>query len=147
MRLLSTIVRQKSAGGAIPRLDRRMSCQASLAALLLMGTVLPGSSASDPLILNDSKAGINSAVWLESSLHRVFPKSSPGGTNLDLIAARNGKISFQACVQNRSVHPLNVQCSISDADDVNSQVRVVGLVPMPHLTPNTDMSELEGTEF
>src|SRR5439155_12948954 len=98
----------------------------------------------EPFILIDAKSGTSAALWLESSLHRVYPKSSAGGTNLSLFAARNSKISFQACVQNRSVHPLKVQCSISGADGLKAQVRTVGLVPMPHLTPNTDASELEG---
>jgi len=101
----------------------------------------------EPLVFNDGKSGIKCAFWLETSLHRIYPKSVPGGTNLSLLAARNGKISFQACVQNRSVHPLRVQCSVSGTDDLNSRVRSVGLVPMPHLTPNTAASELEGVEF
>jgi len=37
--------------------------------------------------------------------------------------------------------------SIAGADDLKFQVRSVGLVPMLHLTPNTDVSELEGAEF
>lgn len=147
MRLLSTIVRRKFERRAVGPVGGRKGCQASLAVMLLIGATLQASSAGDPLILNDSKVGINSAVWLESSLHRVYPKTSPGGTNVDLIAPRNGKISFQACVQNRSTHPLKVQCNISGAEDLTAQVRAVGLVPMPHLTPNTDVSELEGTEF
>ena len=34
--------------------------------------------------------------------------------------------------------------AVSGADDLKPRVRFVGLVPMPHLTPNTDPKELDG---
>lgn len=88
--------------------------------------------------------GAETALWLESSLNRVFPESSPGGTNLSLLAARNSTISFQACIQSRSVGALNVKCSISAPRDIQTRVRFVGLVPLPHFTPNTPTNELDG---
>ncbi len=84
------------------------------------------------------------ATWLETSLHRVFPASAPGEKSLSLLAARNGRIAFQACVRNGRTHPLAVECSIADVDDLKPRVRFVGLVPMPHLTANTDAKELDG---
>src|SRR3954465_201242 len=39
------------------------------------------------------------ALWLETSLKRVFPNTDPGLPQIKLLAARNGKISFQACLR------------------------------------------------
>ena len=84
---------------------------------------------SAPLLVEpDGKSGPNIAFWLESSLKRIFPASPPGTTNLSLLAARNSRLAFQACLQNRRVHPLAVACSISGADDLKPQVRRVGTV-------------------
>src|SRR5262249_16331973 len=66
---------------------------------------------------------------------------------LSIPTPRNGRASFQVCVQNCSSRALKVQCSISDAKELKTQVRVVGLVPMPHLTPSTDPGEIEGAEY
>jgi hypothetical protein len=84
------------------------------------------------------------STWLETSLHRVFPASEPGAKELSLLAARNGRIAFQACVRNGRTQPLSVECSVSGAEDLKPLVRFVGLVPMAHLTPNTAASELDG---
>jgi hypothetical protein len=86
----------------------------------------------------------NVEFWLETSLHRVFPGTLPGSTNLSLLAARNTKISFQACFRNNRPGALKVRCSISGVDDLKPRIRLIGLVPMPHLTPNTDPAELDG---
>ena len=89
---------------------------------------------SAPLIVEpDGKPGPSVAFWLETSLKRVFPASPPGTTNLHLLAARNSRIAFQACLQNRRVHPLNVECSVSGGDDLKPQVRRVGYVPLAAL--------------
>ncbi|PWU19721.1 MAG: hypothetical protein C5B50_05855 [Verrucomicrobia bacterium] len=101
---------------------------------------------NQPLAITDSKSGIKANLWLGSSLKRVFPKTMPGSTNLALLAPRNGRVSFQACARNCSTRPLKIQCSIEGGDDLKPQVRMVGLVPMPHLTPNTDPSELDGAD-
>src|SRR5205814_4830950 len=84
------------------------------------------------------------SFWLETSLKRVFPTSEPGSTNLNLIAARQSKIAFQACFQNRRAEPLFVDCKILGADDLKPQVRLVGFAPVWHHTPNTPDSELDG---
>src|SRR3989442_625477 len=89
------------------------------------------------LIQPEGKSKESADIWLETSLKRVFPTSPPGFTNLHPLAARNGKISFQACVRNQSIQPLKIQCRVSDAEDLKPQVRWVGLVPMPHFTPQT----------
>ena len=85
------------------------------------------------------------AFWLETSLQRVFPASPAGTTtNLPLLAARNSRIAFQACLQNRRVHPFGVQCSLVGADDLKPQVRRVGYVPLLHHTTDTQPAELDG---
>src|SRR3954447_8610000 len=70
------------------------------------------------------------STWLATSLHRVFPASAPGGKELSLLAPRNGRIAFQACVRNTRRAPLPVECSIRGADDLKPVIRFVGLVPM-----------------
>lgn len=87
-------------------------------------------------------------LWLETSLHRVFPNSAPGiRTELPLLAARNQKLSFQACVRNKGTDKLTVECSVSGAPDLQIQVRRVGYVPMPHHTTGVDASEQDGLEY
>jgi hypothetical protein len=120
-----------------------------LAVLLL---VLPASSlAKEPggalVVQPDGKPGLKVLFWLESSLKRVYPKSEPGSTKLDIIAPRNGQVSFQACLRNERPWELNATCSVTGADDLKIQVRRVGYVPMAHGTTDTDKSELEGGDF
>lgn len=103
-------------------------------------------SSNGPLLVEpDGKPGASVAFWLETSLKRVFPASPVGTTtNLHLMAARNGQVSFQACLQNRRVDALDVDCTVLDAEDLKPQVRKVGYVLMPHFTPNTGSAELDG---
>jgi len=105
------------------------------------------AAAGQPCWIVDTKGGIRANLWLESSLKRVFPKTPPGSTNLNILASRNGRTSFQACVQNCSSRTLKVQCSIGDVKELKAQVRALGLVPMPHITANTDPSEIEWEVF
>lgn len=84
------------------------------------------------------------ALWLESSLARVFPNTPPGSTTLNLLAPRNGTISFQACVRNNRLWALRVNAELVGAGGLDPRVRLVGLVPMPHFTPATEKSELDG---
>src|SRR5256885_4268940 len=64
------------------------------------------------------------AVWLETSLKRVFPRSEAGSTNLSILAARDGKVSFQVCVQNRGTAYPKVKCSIVGTEDLGIEVRL-----------------------
>jgi hypothetical protein len=86
------------------------------------------------------------ALWLESSLKRVFPNTKPGSPELGLLAARNGTISFQACLRNQRIWRLSADCELAGADDLKPRVRLVGLVPMPHLSPNTELKDLDGVD-
>jgi hypothetical protein len=102
-------------------------------------------SVGGPLVVQpEGKAGASVAFWLESSLRRVFPASAPGTTNLQLLAARGSRIAFQACAQNRRVHPLKVECSVAGAEELKPQVRRVGYVPLAHFTTDTELGELDG---
>ena len=54
--------------------------------------------------------------WLETSLERVFPNSPPGSTRmLDLVTARNRRLSFQACLRNPGTGMLRVRASVEHA--------------------------------
>ncbi len=86
------------------------------------------------------------SYWLESSLKRVYPGSKPGSSELALLAPRNGKTAFQICVRNDSIYPVGFDCKVTGADDLTPRVRLVGFVPLPHFTPHTEASELEGVE-
>lgn len=116
--------------------------------LLQAGFTLEGNAATGQRVsIVNAKSGINANLWLESSLKRVFPKTPPGGTDLNLLMPRNGRASFQACVQNCSTLPLKVECSVGEVAGLKEQVRLVGFVPLPHLSPNTDPGEIEGLQY
>ncbi|WP_344974204.1 DUF4091 domain-containing protein [Compostibacter hankyongensis] len=87
-----------------------------------------------------SNVGI--VCWLETSLRRVFPQS-PSGTReqLDLLTARNRQISFQVCFRNEGTDAATISCSLDGAEALKPEIRLVGLVPMPHF--NTDMPQAE----
>ena len=87
------------------------------------------------------------AFWLETTLKRVYPGSPPGSTNLHLLAPRNGRVSFQACLRNTETAWHNVRCSLAGADDLKPRVRVVGFVPVRHFSAGTDPKELDGIGF
>jgi hypothetical protein len=115
--------------------------------LTCLASAFAAEAASDPVVVKMPGDQANVTFWLETSLQRVFPASKPGVAELDLVAARNSRVSLQACVRNNQIHPLNVECATLEADDLHPQVRFVGLVPMPHLTPNTELKELDGVGF
>lgn len=119
----------------------RMLMIGGLAAIV--GCLTPPAHAANPLIVGTADKG-QVFIWLESSLKRVYPVSPAGSTNLDLLAARNGKVAFQICIRNEEEHPIDVQCTLSGPNDIKPLVRVAGLVPLPHFTPNTPASELDG---
>ncbi len=103
-------------------------------------------SQSDPTAIVSEQVEGRVVFWLETSLNRVFPRSAPGTPRLELLAARNSRIAFQACLKNQRLSELKAECQVIGGDDLKPQVRYVGLVPMHHLTPNTEMSELDGVE-
>ena len=95
-----------------------------------------------PLIVGDSKSSV--AFWLDTSLKRIFPTTEPSGTNLSLLAARNSRISFQACAQNRGTAATYIDCKVVEADDLKPRVRLVGFAPVWHHTVGTKTNELDG---
>jgi hypothetical protein len=121
-----------------------------LSLLIVATTMLCGAAvatAKEPMVVSlGEKGGGKAMFWLESSMKRVYNRSAPGSSELSLLAARNGKIAFQACFRNEQTETLTVECKVLGADDLRPQVRYVGMVPMHHLTPNTKLSELDGVE-
>src|SRR6478609_2374913 len=102
--------------------------------LALLITAVPQSIiVAEPLAVTlEGEKTPTVSLWLESSLKRVFPNTEPGSSKLELLAPRNGTISFQACVREVRPAPLNIDGQIEGADDLSGRVRLVGLVPMPH---------------
>jgi hypothetical protein len=118
-----------------------------LAVIALLLCVLSlAARGAEPVVA--PRAGVSDvATWVETSLRRVFPNSmppdAPGG--LELLTPRDARGSFQACLRNGRTTPLRVECSVvGGADDLRPRVRLVGLVPMRHHTPDTPLSELDG---
>ncbi|WP_435015451.1 DUF4091 domain-containing protein [Tundrisphaera sp. TA3] len=99
-----------------------------------------------PISVEIGPSKARASCWLAPSVRRVYPATRPGSAELSLLAARNGKVSFQVCVRNESRVGIGFDCSLVGADDLKPRVRQVGLVPLGHVTPNTDLADLEGAE-
>jgi hypothetical protein len=89
-----------------------------------------------------SQPNAKAEVWLESSLHRVYPSTSPGHDSLELLAARNSRIAFQVCARSENVQVLYVEPKLQGVDDLNPRVRFEELVPVERFT--APMSDVEG---
>jgi len=95
---------------------------------------------------NTFAAVAKTQAWLCSSLQRVFPHTPPTDSKSDLLAARNSRVAFQACIRNDDDKALTFECKIAGADDLKPLVRFVALVPVQHLTIGTPLSELDGVD-
>lgn len=122
-----------------------------LAGLTILSAMLSGAGTKPESHPAFSKAGdkVDETVpfWLETSLNRVFPGTKPGNDSLELLAARNSRISFQACLKNLRPAELHAGCQVVGADSFKPRVRYVGLVVMQHLTPGTELNELDGADY
>ncbi|MDB6027390.1 MAG: hypothetical protein JWM68_3613 [Verrucomicrobiales bacterium] len=103
-----------------------------------------GSLQAEPIVVKSKDKKEQAAFWLETSMKRIFPSTEAGNTSLHLLAARNSRIAFQACLQNRSTAALYVDCKTSGADAFKPLVRLVGFAPMWHHTAGTSEKELDG---
>jgi hypothetical protein len=88
------------------------------------------------------------ACWLQTSLQRVYlatpaPRASDAQT-IDLIAARNERISFQVCARNLGVERVDLNLTMSGCDDLRILARRVGYVSMAHHNTATPHDELDG---
>lgn len=107
------------------------------------GATLAAEAEESPRVERD---GIR--FWLETTLKRVYPTSAPGdSTRLDMLAARNEKVSFQACFRNGKTNSALVRCEVVGADGWKARVRRVGFVPMDHLDTYVPKEEIEGIGF
>ena len=87
----------------------------------------------------------NIVCWLQSSLQRVFPLTPAAESpSIDLIAARNERVSFQACARNPGIGHTEVRLVITGADGLTALVRRVGYVPVTHHNTDTPVEELDG---
>ena len=107
-------------------------------------TSVPAKSKNE-LLFPGIAEGEEVSCWLASSLTRVFPQTpSQAAVPLNLLAARNSRIAFQACFRNNSSKVKKIECTVEGARDIKPVIRLVGLVPMPQFTPITDLEELDG---
>ena len=85
-------------------------------------------------------------AWLASSLERQFPLGRPGrAQSLTIPAARNSRVSFQACI--RLTDMTTVHAAASAPKGLSVGVRRVGYVPMPHHNTRTARGERDGRGF
>lgn len=116
-----------------------------------LGTIESSARTTEPEETENSprpieRDGLN--VWLETSLRRVYPTSLPSGlTELEMLAARNERLSFQACFRNLETNSALVRCDVSAPEGWGVRARLVGFVPMQHLDTYTPKDELEGIGF
>jgi hypothetical protein len=83
--------------------------------------------------------------WLESSLKRVYPTSSPGSAApLGMVSGRNQKLSFQVCFRNGTTNSARVRCDVDAIAGRAAHVRRVGFVPLRNLNTYVPTEELEG---
>lgn len=103
------------------------------------------AKSANPLIVEtDATSGASAKFWLETSLKRVFLATEPGSADSpELIAPRNGQVSFQACVRNDRSSPMHIECSVTGGEGLNVRVRRVGYVPMRFGTTDTPASDLD----
>lgn len=89
----------------------------------------------------------NISCWLQSTLQRVYP-STPAqeARPFKMPAARNERLSFQACARNHAPETAEVSVTVApqNAPEMSAIVRRVGYVPMVHLNTDTPEDELEG---
>jgi hypothetical protein len=91
----------------------------------------------------------NHAIWLHTSLARLFPSTpapAEGGERLDLHLARGEHISFQACARNLGTDKLNARVEAAGSDMLAVTVRRVGYVPVAHHNTQTPEDELDGLD-
>jgi hypothetical protein len=115
---------------------------ALLAAGLLGFSSFVAAEGSSLIVQANGKPQV--AFWLESSLKRIFPTTTPGSTNLALVAARNSRVAFQVGLQNQNENALYVDCKIIGGAELKPLVRLVGFAPVWHHTANTPDSDLDG---
>ena len=83
--------------------------------------------------------------WLENTMKRIYPNSQVGsGEPLSLLAARNERISFQACVRNCKMDPIRIRAAVASAPDWDVRIRRVGYAPMQHLNSDSPRGETDG---
>ncbi|MHB1455793.1 MAG: DUF4091 domain-containing protein [Armatimonadota bacterium] len=85
--------------------------------------------------------------WLQNSLTRVYPTTEAFSCDKPILyAARNEKISFQACVRNIAYECKNIQTSVVAPEILDVTIRRVGYVPVAHFNTDTPSEELDGLD-
>lgn len=134
------------------RLSRRDALKGIVLGAGAVACGLPGSGVQADMNGKSSSEGAGpkaieqggAKFWLETTLKRVHPNSPVGSAEpLELLAARNERISFQACVRNPGIGMLLAKTAV-DAGDWQTRIRRVGCVPMPHLNTNSLEGETDG---
>lgn len=85
-------------------------------------------------------------TWLSTSLTRWFPRSEPAtARTLKLQALRGEQVSFQACVKVTGTDQhTDTSASLAADPALQTRLRRVGCVPVPHHNTLTPEDELDG---
>lgn len=87
-------------------------------------------------------------VWLETSLKRIFPQAPAGtATELELLAARGSRVSFQVGFHSNMKDQVHIECCIVNAAELQPRIRYVGLVPLHHFTTDVRKEEMDGIGY
>lgn len=85
------------------------------------------------------------STWLQSSLVRAFPLGPAGAAkSLSIVAARGSHVSFQVCLRVEGVEPVEVRACVVASAGLDTRIRRVGCVPVPHHNTQTPEDELDG---
>ncbi|MGN8039211.1 DUF4091 domain-containing protein [Chitinophaga sp. 22321] len=113
--------------------------------LLLVALFLVGNHAAG---ISPATADSTMDIWLETSLKRIFPQTPAGtATQLDMMAARGSRISFQVGFHSNMKDQTHLTCSMENAEVLQPKIRYVGLVPLHHFTTDVAREEMDGIGY
>ena len=83
--------------------------------------------------------------WVQSSQARVFPTGNRVGLrSFSMHAARNESLSFQACLHRIDGQDTDkVRLAVCAQDGIETRIRLVGFVPVPHHNTDVPDSDLD----
>src|SRR5215203_1979912 len=85
--------------------------------------------------------------WLADSLRRFYPRSpAEQRDELRLGIVKGERISFQVVCRSAD-QPTTVSARVDGPAGIRVRIRHAGLVPVPHLSTETPLEEIEGADY
>jgi hypothetical protein len=86
-------------------------------------------------------------AWLASGLRRFYPASpAEHGQSLDIAAARGERCAVQAVCRTDNAQRI-IHAAVHAPEPLLVVLRRVGYVPMPHVTTETPLDDIEGGDY